>query len=200
MAKSASPVSLARVTAMAVAVGVSVLAGRTGQAAGADGSGAAPASAASLLDALAVASNEEAASALEARITRMWLEQASPAVGLLIARGLRDLDAGAHEEAVQDFADAIALDPANAEAWHQRAVAQWRRGALGAAIADLEQAIRREPRQFRAWRTLSLVAEERKDWRGAYAAWQKVLEIDPRTKGGAERLRDLKRRALGDPA
>ena len=42
------------------------------------------------------------------------------------------------------------------------------------------------------------MAEARGDWRGALAAHQKLLEVDPRSPGGQARLRDLKRRALGD--
>ena len=33
---------------------------------------------------------------------------------------------------------------------------------------------------------------------GAYAAWQKKLEIDPQTPGGEAKRKDLQRRALGD--
>lgn len=153
---------------------------------------------ATLLDALATASSETAAAPLEAKITRLWFEQATPAVGLLMARGMRDLEAGAQADAVQDFGDAITLDPSLAEGWHQRAVARWHQGDTAGAIADIEQTLRREPRHFRALRTLSLISEDRKDWRGAYAAWQKLLEVDPKTPGGADRLKDLKRRALGD--
>ncbi len=43
------------------------------------------------------------------------------------------------------------------------------------------------------------LSEARKDWKGAYtAAWQKVLEIDPKTPGGNDRLKDLRRHALGE--
>jgi tetratricopeptide (TPR) repeat protein len=153
---------------------------------------------ATLLDALKTAPSEDAAAPIELRITHLWFEQASPATQLLMGRGLRDLDAGAHEEAVQDFDDAVALDPGFAEAWHQRAIARWQQGDTAGAIRDIEETLKREPRHFGAFRTLAGIAETRKDWRGAYAAWQKVLEIDPKTPGGVERLKDLRRRALGD--
>ena len=35
---------------------------------------------------------------------------------------------------------------------------------------------------------------------GAYVAWQKVMEFDPKTPGGEERLKDLRRHALGEEA
>jgi tetratricopeptide (TPR) repeat protein len=151
-----------------------------------------------LMGALKTAPTEEAAAPIEAHVRQLWLEQGSPAVTLLMSRGLRDLKAGAHEEAIADFSDAIALDPAMAEAWHQRAVARYEQGDTLGAIRDIEETLKREPRHFKAFETLSRIAENRKDWKGAYAAWQKVLEIDPKTPGGEQRLKDLKRRALGE--
>ncbi len=65
-------------------------------------------------------------------------------------------------------------------------------------MRDIEETLHREPRFFPAFRTLAGIAESRQDWKGAYAAWTKLLEIDPKTPGGAEKLKDLKRRAFGD--
>jgi lipoprotein NlpI len=66
------------------------------------------------------------------------------------------------------------------------------------AIHDLQETVRLEPRNFAAFRTLTDIAAAREDWKGAYAAWQKVLEIDPKTPGGEERLKELKRKAVGE--
>ena len=68
------------------------------------------------------------------------------------------------------------------------------------AIADLRATLQHEPRSFSAFQTLSAIAESRKDWKGAYESWQKVLEIDPKTPHGQERLKDLRRHALGEEA
>jgi tetratricopeptide (TPR) repeat protein len=151
-----------------------------------------------LLTALKTAPSEEAAGLVEAHLVQLWLEQGSPAVSLLVSRGLRDAKAGAQDEAIEDFSDAVALDPTLPELWHRRAIARYERGDTAGAIRDLEETIRREPRHFAAFQTLSRIAENRKDWKGAYAAWEKVLDIDPKTPGGEQRLKDLKRRALGD--
>ena len=151
-----------------------------------------------LLDTLKAAPTEEAAAPIEAHLRQLWLEQGSATVTLLMGRGLRDLKAGSHDEAIADFSDAIALDPNVAEAWHQRAIARYEQGDTSGAIRDIEETLKREPRHFKAFETLSHIAENRKDWKGAYAAWQKVLELDPKTPGGEQRLKDLKRRALGE--
>jgi tetratricopeptide (TPR) repeat protein len=153
-----------------------------------------------MLDALRTAPTEQAASALEDRIRQSWLEAGTPAVTLLMSRGLREANAGASDEAVSVFSDAIVLDPTLAEAWHQRAIARVHAGDTVGAVRDLQQTLKLEPRHFGAWRTLARVAEGREDWKAAYDAWRHVLDIDPRTPNGEERLKDLKRKAFGDNA
>ena len=48
------------------------------------------------------------------------------------------------------------------------------------------------------FRALADIAAARQDWKSAYAAWRKMLEIDPKTHGAEERMQDLKRRAEGE--
>jgi tetratricopeptide (TPR) repeat protein len=150
-----------------------------------------------LLDALKHAPNEAAAATLELQIRQLWLTAGTPAVTLLMNRGLRELHAGANDDAIEDFGDAITLDPRLAEAYRQRAVARYEAGDTPGAIADLQATVQQEPRDFAAFETLSHIAEAREDWNSAYTAWQKVMEIDPKTPGGEDRLNELKRKALG---
>ena len=151
-----------------------------------------------LLDALKNAPSEDAAGPMEEQIRQLWANGGTPAVTLLMSRALRELHAGAMDDAIEDFGDAITLDPTLAEAYRQRAVARYEAGDTVGAIADLEATVQLEPRDFAAFETLSKIAEAREDWKGAYAAWQKVLEIDPKTPGGEDRLNELKRKAFGE--
>ncbi len=151
-----------------------------------------------LLDALQAAPTAEVAAPLEQRIMQLLVGAGSPVVTLLLSRGAREMQAGANPAAIEDFTDAITLDPSLAEAYHQRARARFAAGDTEGAIADIEQTLEHEPRDFAALRTLAAIAESRRDWKGAYAAWKKLLEIDPMTAGGEDRLKDLRRRALGE--
>ena len=153
-----------------------------------------------LLGALKTAPSEEIAGPLEQQIRQLWLNSGTPAVTLLMSRGLREMNADAHDDAIEDFTDAITLDPNLAEAYHQRALARFASGDTPGAIADIQATLQREPHSFPAFETLAEIAEARKDWKGAYKAWQKVLELDPKTPGGQERLKDLRRHALGEEA
>jgi tetratricopeptide (TPR) repeat protein len=155
---------------------------------------------AQMLDALKVAPNEEMAGVLETRLRRLQLDASTPAVTLLMARGLRDLAARQYDDAIEVFSDAITLDPDHAEAWHQRAVAKYRAGDTIGAVRDIDETLRREPRSFAAFRTLTEIAMALEDWRAALAAWEKVLEIAPRLPGAEDRLKDLRRKAFGTDA
>ncbi|HEY1930612.1 MAG TPA: tetratricopeptide repeat protein [Acetobacteraceae bacterium] len=151
-----------------------------------------------LLDALKTAPNPQVAEVLEAQLQQIWLNEGTPAVTLLMTRGLREMKADADNDAIEDFGDALTLDPNLAEAYLQRAIARWQSGDTNGAIADIEATLKQDPRHFTAFETLSRIAEARKDWKGAYDAWQQLLVLDPQTPGGADRLKELKRKAFGE--
>ncbi|HET8995241.1 MAG TPA: hypothetical protein VFN42_01100 [Acetobacteraceae bacterium] len=152
----------------------------------------------SLLQALKQVPNQAAAVPIEYQLRRLWLDDGSPAVGLLMKRGLRELQAGENSQAIEDFGDAIVLDPKFAEAYHQRARARYHDGDIAGAIVDLEAALQRQPNDFTVLATLSNIAEAQGNWKGAFEAWQKVLQIDPMTAGGQDRLKQLKLKAFGE--
>ena len=117
---------------------------------------------------------------------------------LLLNEGSRDLEDGDTDGALDALDDALVLAPDYAEAWLRRALTKFHAGNYAGAIRDIQATLQREPRNFVALQTLSHIAEAQADWKGALAAWQKVLELDPRTPDGQERLQMLRRRALGE--
>jgi tetratricopeptide (TPR) repeat protein len=151
-----------------------------------------------LLAALKAAPDEAAAAALEGALEQAWAQAGSPAVTLLMARGIREADAADNVDALEDFNDALDLDPKLAEAWNRIALVHIHMGNLKAAIADLGHALQIEPRHFPALQELSRIAQSRGDWKSAYEAWRRAMTIDPKTPGGAARLRDLRRHAFGE--
>lgn len=151
-----------------------------------------------MLTALRLAPNQEAAATLEARIRELWLSAGSPAATLLMGRGMRDLQNDADDEALNDFDAVLALEPDLADAYYRRALARFHLGDYRGALADIGATLKREPRHFAALMSLSHIAESRDDFRGALAAWKKVLELSPRTPDGQDRLKMLEKKALGE--
>jgi len=151
-----------------------------------------------LFAALQVAPNEQAAAMVEARIRQAWLQAGSPAVLLLLNRGASDLEAGDTNGALDALDDALVLAPDYPEAWLRRALAKFHAGDYRGAIRDVEATLQREPRHFAALQALSRIAEAQEDWKGALAAWQKALELDPQTPHSQERLQTLRRKVFGE--
>ena len=153
-----------------------------------------------LYDALRQAPDEAIAGRIEEQIRARWLSQATPATALLFTRGLHEMQNDATPDAIDDFSAAIDLQPDFAEAFTERARARFAEGDYAGAVEDIGASLGADPRQFDALDALSRFAESRNDWKGAYSAWRKLMEIDPRTPGGVDRLNDLRRRALGENA
>lgn len=153
-----------------------------------------------LLDDLAEAPDAATAAAVEARLRVLWSQGASPAVALLLRRSERNMEARNFGEAVEDLDAAITLQPGHVDSWICRARAQAGLGDWTAAASDLREALRLEPRHFGALLILSSLQEEHGDLAGALRSLEAALRLHPRLEGGAARLRDLRRRALGDDA
>jgi tetratricopeptide (TPR) repeat protein len=151
-----------------------------------------------LLTALAKAPDEQTAASLESRIKQLWFDAGSPVETLLMGKGMRNLQNNAADDAVQDFDAVLVLDPDMTEAYERRAAARYSAGDYKGALIDIEITLQREPRHFVALQTLSRIAEAQGDAKGALNAWKKVLELDPKTPGGQERLADLTRKVEGE--
>ncbi len=151
-----------------------------------------------LLGMLKVAPDEQSATSVEASIKGQWMAEATPAAKLLLQHGFAQLGEHQASEAFDDFDAALDLQPNLQEGWHGRALARADLGDYAGAIRDIAEVMKREPRQFSALVSLSSIFERRQDWRGAYEAWRRVLDLDPKTQGGEDRLKDLKRRAFGE--
>ncbi|MEJ1979223.1 MAG: hypothetical protein WDN49_27010 [Acetobacteraceae bacterium] len=151
-----------------------------------------------LFSLLKVAPDEQTAAAIAGAIQSQWMQAASPAIRLLLSRGMRELADGDGQGALDDFDAALDLDSSLATAWHGRAMARARLGDTAGAERDIAEAMKREPRDFDALQDLSRFAEQRGDWHGAYDAWSRAMELDPKAPGGSDRLKDLRRRAFGD--
>ncbi len=146
---------------------------------------------------LKAAESEADAGQIETEIARVWTQSVSPAVLLLLARGVREQQAGDGQAAEEDFDAVVTLDPGGAEGYYRRAMTRQSLGETAGALADLQATLAREQRYFPALRSLSEIAEAQGDYKSALAAWQKLLEIDPRTADAQVRLDLLTRRALG---
>ncbi len=146
---------------------------------------------------LKAAPSEATAAKIEARLHQLWGQSIAPSAVLLLNRSTRELNHDAAQDALEDVEAALVIDPAAPEGYHRRALARSALGDFPGALADLQETLTREPRYFPALASLSHIAEAREDHKGALAAWQKLLELNPKHPDGQDRLKTLTRNALG---
>jgi tetratricopeptide (TPR) repeat protein len=149
-------------------------------------------------EALRTAPDEGGAMLVEGRIRQLWSSAATPSVSLLMNRGMRNMQAQLPAEALEDFDAALTLAPEFADAWLLRAQAHARAGDPVAAARDLQEVLRLEPRHWIALLSLSALQDEAGDGEGALRSLQAALAINPHMPGGADRLREMRRKAEGD--
>ncbi|WP_270939087.1 tetratricopeptide repeat protein, partial [Falsiroseomonas oryzae] len=135
---------------------------------------------------------------VEQRIRVIWAQGVSPAAGLLLRRGARNLQGNAPDEALEDFDAALVLEPAAPDVWLMRARALAALGDRAAAARDIQEALRLEPRHFAALVQLSEMQDEAGDATGALRSFDAALAVHPRMPGAEDRRRELQRRAEGD--
>lgn len=151
-----------------------------------------------MFEALKLAPDDASARAVEAQIWQVWMQAGSPAVQLLMRRGLRHLETRSLADAVEDFDAIIALSPELPEGWNKRATAYFLLGDHENAVRDIQETLAREPRHFGALAGLSHILQARGDHAAALRAYERALAIHPRMAGHENRLKELRRKALGE--
>jgi tetratricopeptide (TPR) repeat protein len=85
-----------------------------------------------------------------------------------------------YAQAIDDFNEAIRLEPGNANAFNNRGVAYRNMGDLDHAVADYDQAIRIKPDYVAAFYNRALALSDKKEYAKAIADFTAVLRVDPK--------------------
>lgn len=129
--------------------------------------------------------------ALVEMISAEWSKSGSPAIDLLLQRGLDAMAAGDPTRAVEHFTAAIDHDPGFAGAYNARAEAYYQTGDIGPALRDLGQAILLNPRHFGARLGFAFMLEEMGRPADALQNYREVQAILPNDAAVAEAVRRL---------
>jgi|ERR1019366_6083271 tetratricopeptide (TPR) repeat protein len=85
-----------------------------------------------------------------------------------------------YAQAIDDFNEAIRLEPKNANAFNNRGVAYRNMGDLDRAVADYDQAILLKPDYFAAFYNRGLALADKKEYAKAISDFTTVLQVDPK--------------------
>lgn len=115
----------------------------------------------------------QAAQALEKMKALQQVDPSRQALPGLLGRAL--VSTGAPTEGVVELDQAVATNPADAEAYEYLGVARAQLGAAAEAKVALTKALELEPRRVSAWRRLAQVCLTTGDVKAATAAWGQAL-------------------------
>jgi tetratricopeptide (TPR) repeat protein len=120
--------------------------------------------------------------------------------GALYERGNAKFDAGKLEDAIADYNQALKLDPRNARAFNNRALAQSALGKTDAALADYGQAIKLDPGYVRAYKNRLPLLEQKGDLRTIAADYNQLAALDADNADEYRYRQGAALRGLGDTA
>ena len=113
----------------------------------------------------------------------LWSRSGDAAIDRLMARGVEEMQAGRHAEAIRTFSEIISRRPQFAEGWNKRATTYFLAGDYRKSIADCHEVLKRNPRHFGALSGMGQIHLEL-DEPGAALLWfRRALEANPNMTG-----------------
>ena len=104
---------------------------------------------------------------------------------------------GKHDLAVQDYSEAIKLEPKNAEAYNNRANAYSLLGQFNHALRDYDQAIKLDPKNARIYANRGMIKLRQGKGEDAQVDFNKAVELQPDLK---EQIQSIASEQKGAPA
>jgi tetratricopeptide (TPR) repeat protein len=128
----------------------------------------------------------------------IWFRLGTPEANHQLARGTQALTRRDFDHAMCHFSKAIELDPSFAEAYNQRALAEYLQEQYEPAIEDSRQATARMPCHFAAWAGMGHCQAHLGRREEAIRSYERALAINPHltcVKEAVEALRRCRRQA-----
>jgi tetratricopeptide (TPR) repeat protein len=129
----------------------------------------------------------------------LWSRSGDAGIDRTMARGVEEMHAGRHAEAIAAFSEVIRSRPDFAEGWNRRATAYYLAGEYRKSLADCDEVVKRNPHHFGALSGYGQIYFRLEDYEKAIAWWRRALEVNPNMVGvelnikGAEQLLKDKR-------
>ena len=113
----------------------------------------------------------------------LWSRSGDAALDAAMARGLEEMQAGRHAEAIATFSGVIERKPEFAEGWNKRATVYYLAGEYRKSLADCDQVLKRNPRHFGALSGAGMVSLALEQLEEAQRWFRRALEVNPNMVG-----------------
>lgn len=152
-----------------------------------------------LFERLKEAENAQAAKAIANDIERALERSGSATADLLYARAKEAMTARDFDLAIDLLDYVTTLRPGWAEPYHRRAIIHFVRKDQDAAFRDVRETLAREPRHYHALAGLGGILKNLGDSKGAFKAFNRVLEIYPHFSDLRESVEKMRTEVEGQP-
>ena len=113
----------------------------------------------------------------------LWSRSGDAEVDRVMARGVEQMQAGRHGEAIAIFSGVISRKPDFAEAWNKRATVHYLAGDYRRSLADCAEVLKRNPRHFGALSGAGMVHFELEQYDEALSWFKRALDVNPNMVG-----------------
>jgi tetratricopeptide (TPR) repeat protein len=128
----------------------------------------------------------------------IWFRSGSEEANHHVCRGAKAIDRGDYEHAIRHFNQALELSPEFAEAYNQRALAEYLLERYEASLSDCRRAIDLMPIHFGAWAGMGHCHAHEGRLAEAVDCYERALSINPHMCQIREAIRELKNRIGAD--
>ena len=149
------------------------------------------------LDALATATDEDAAAELASEVRSLWRQQAGPTADLLLQRGAEAREIGDLGTAWRSYDHLRTLEPDYAEGWIASAELAIEDSDWDFALQALNEAVTRDARRYDAWALLGRALEQAQAREAAMEAYREALSLYPLHPAAGPALARLERELAG---
>jgi tetratricopeptide (TPR) repeat protein len=135
---------------------------------------------------------------IEHIIWRIWSENKNSPAERVLALGVKSMNSGALNAALQAFNEVVKLAPNFAEGWNKRATVFYLLQDYSSSVKDIAQTLRLEPRHFGALSGLGLINTALGRHGAAVKAFEEAIQIHPYMVGARHHIKVLKEILKGE--
>jgi len=128
----------------------------------------------------------------ENNIWEIWFDSGQQEVDLLMGEASAAVQSGELKYAEGLYSQVIEKVPEFSEGWNRRATVRYYQKDYDGSLEDIQRTLILEPRHFGATWGLGMILGRQRNFDGAIAAFERLLEIKPNARDAKPRIEMLK--------